>query len=63
MATLSKKHQDILSRSVGAMLQEVENPDVEGAHANADDILCDTLRELGFGELVDVYEKVEKWYA
>lgn len=63
MATMSQKNKDILARSLGAMLHEVENPDVEGAHANADDILCDTLRELGFGELVDVYEKVEKWYA
>ena len=37
--------------------------DVEDAHGKADDILCDALKELGCGELVELYDKVEKWYA
>lgn len=37
--------------------------DVEEAHGKADDILCEALRQLGYNELVDLYEKVDKWYS
>lgn len=37
--------------------------DSEGDHINADDILCDFLRLLGYERLVDTYESVSKWYA
>lgn len=37
------------------------NPEED--HENADDILCDFLRLLGYEELVDVYESVSRWYA
>lgn len=32
-------------------------------HITADDLLCETLRLLGYGELVDVYEQIPKWYS
>lgn len=31
-------------------------------HENADNILCDFLRVLGYEELVDTYESVSRWY-
>ena len=37
--------------------------DQEGAHIDADVILCDLLTELGYGEVVEAWEKVPKWYA
>lgn len=37
--------------------------DPESAHVNADKVLCDLLRALGYGDVVDEWEKVEKWYA
>lgn len=37
--------------------------DVEGAHGDADDILCRVLKAFGLQELVEEYDKVEKWYA
>lgn len=37
--------------------------DAEGPHAEADGILCELLRALGYGEVVDVWEDVNKWYA
>ena len=37
--------------------------DSEAAHAEADDVICDLLRELGYGDVVDEYEKVDKWYS
>ena len=38
-------------------------PDTEAKHGWADALLCEALRELGYGEGVDVFEKMEKWYA
>lgn len=37
--------------------------DNEIAHLRADDILCKLLRELGYGDVVSAFEKIEKWYA
>jgi hypothetical protein len=31
-------------------------------HAKADEILCDLLRSLGYEDVVQAYEKVEKLY-
>lgn len=37
--------------------------DIERAHVRADDILCEALKLLGCPELVELYAKVDKWYA
>jgi hypothetical protein len=37
--------------------------DEEGNHIVADAILCEILETLGFKELVELYEKIDKWYA
>lgn len=39
------------------------NSDIESAHGDADDVLCDLLRELGYGDVVDAWLQVPKWYA
>ena len=51
---LAKKMQKIIDTIID---------DEELAHIEADDILCEVLRGLGYGEGVDVYERVAKWYA
>lgn len=40
-----------------------EGYDEEGAHSAADHIMCDLLRELGYNEGVEIFEKADKWYA
>lgn len=35
----------------------------EVAHPDADGVMCDLLRELGYGDGVDVFEAMPKWYA
>jgi hypothetical protein len=40
-----------------------DDPDTEKVHAVADGILCELLRNLGYGEVVDVYEQLDMWYA
>lgn len=36
--------------------------DIEADHAHADRVLCDLLRDLGHGDVVDAYELIEKCY-
>ena len=43
--------------------EEADNNDTEAAHGNADDILCEFLKELGYSEVVDSYNEIHKWYA
>lgn len=37
--------------------------DLEMSHIESDDLLCKALREAGYGEGIDIYETMEKWYA
>lgn len=37
--------------------------DTEYAHNRADGLLCELLECLGYGEIVDLYSDVDKWYA
>ena len=37
--------------------------DLEVRHGRADDLLCGVLRKLGYEEGIDIYEKMDKWYA
>lgn len=53
----------IIKEAIEKMKKCVNNGDTEVAHLDADDILCDVLTQLGYKELVDLYEKVKKWYA
>ena len=46
---------------------DLDNPninyDAESAHGDADGVLCDFLRELGYGEIVREYEEIDRWYG
>lgn len=33
------------------------------AHVLADELMCKLLRELGYGEGVDIFEQMDKWYS
>ena len=35
----------------------------EEAHILADELMCKILSELGYGEGVDIFLKMPKWYA
>ena len=37
--------------------------DVEVAHKEADVVLCQLLFTLGYGDVVDEYHRIYKWYA
>ena len=44
-------------------LEKQKYYDEEDAHIEADAVLCDLLKELGFEDVVELYEKIPKWYA
>ena len=37
--------------------------DVEDDHREADQVLCELLSELGYDDVVNLYQQIEKWYA
>lgn len=37
--------------------------DYEMAHSEADAIICELLRTLGYDDVVEEWHKVGKWYA
>ena len=41
--------------------QQYGNP--EQAHPKADDILCELLETLGYGDVVAEYQEVIRWFA
>lgn len=42
---------------------ELGKGDPEIAHVNADEVLCELLKSLGFSDVVKEFKKVPKWYA
>lgn len=40
---------------------EYQSPDV--VHSNADDLLCELLRSLGYGDGIAVYESLARYFA
>lgn len=39
------------------------NYDIEAAHSEADNILCEILMEFELEDILEAYENVPKWYA
>ena len=37
--------------------------DTEFGHEVADDLMCEVLRGLGYGEGIGIYEGMDRWYA
>jgi hypothetical protein len=35
----------------------------EDAHIEMDDVMCNTLRKLGFEKGIEIFEHTEKWYS
>ena len=47
-----------------ARLKELQqDDDIEGAHIQADWIICDLLEDLGYTKVIKEYDKISKWYA
>ena len=60
---MKKKKEDIIKETVERLEAIEKSGDTEGGHIEADDILCEVLKDLGCQEIVDAFEKLDKWYA
>jgi len=60
---LTKKQLAIKESVIARLRIEQKNGDTECAHCNADDLLCELLNELGFIDVVNEWQEVDKWYA
>jgi len=58
---MNKKEK--IQKAVDLLKKEQLNTDIEIAHCNADEILLDLLEKLGCKEVVEEFNKIEKWYA
>lgn len=55
--------KELKDKYIKLMENQVGGWDKESEHMNADGLLCDLLEELGFEEVVEVYNEIEKWYC
>ena len=44
-------------------IHDMYSDDEEVVHSEMDDLMCDLLRELGYGEGIDIFDHTHKWYA
>ena len=42
---------------------QADGETLEGTHEEADWLMCELLRCLGYGEGIDTYHRIGKWYA
>lgn len=49
--------------AIKKLLECAKNDDIEIAHIDADNALCNLLIVLGYENIVNLYRKVSKWYA
>ena len=60
-----KTHMQKISKNV--MELDDQNPDmpsmIEKAHVQADELMCQILTDLGYGEGIDLFKKMEKYYV
>ena len=45
------------------MYQLAENGDAEADHIKADELMCQLLTSLGYGEGVKIFREMYKWYS
>ncbi len=50
-------------KAVNALKNCQKDIDSEGAHIDADDILCALLKALGYGDVVSEHRKVRRFFA
>ena len=45
------------------MREQAARGDTEMAHSDADEIIVQLLRQLGYDEGADIYNNMERWFA
>ena len=45
------------------VIREVADGHPERFHIEADDLICKVMRDLGYGDGIDIFEEHERWYS
>jgi len=60
----NKQGNEMTREEAIAKLTELQRSgDTEGAHGDADEVLCKLLQTLGYGDVVLEWQMIDKWYA
>lgn len=43
-------------------MREISKENREDRHMDGDDLMCEILTDLGYGDGVEIFECMEKWY-
>jgi hypothetical protein len=49
--------------AITQLKEHQQNGDIESAHEQADNVLRELLITLGYQDVVDEFDQIEKWYA
>lgn len=60
---MRKTKLEILETYKQLMTGAIDNDDEEIGHMRCDAVLCDLLIELGYGEIITIYEEQCRWFA
>ncbi len=51
------------AQAIARLKELAASDDTEDAHIEADSVLCELLRELGYGDVVIAWGDIKKWFA
>jgi hypothetical protein len=54
---------NLRKKAIAELKEANADSDTESAHGWADQVLCELLVALGYQDVVDEYDKIDKWYA
>lgn len=55
-------YEDFYNKIV-AIYEGEDGGDIERTHLEADKLMCEKLRELGYGKAIDYLDNQDMWYA
>jgi len=62
MSVNSNNVDEELLKEYVEKVKSCENEDTETCHIDANNYLCGLLTKLGYGQVVEEFEQLKKWY-
>ena len=60
---IAKEKQEEILKKYKDKMSETKDKDEESGHIEANGVLCDLLDELGYGEITEIFNDLDKWYS
>lgn len=55
--------REVLTEIASKSISLIDFNDIESAHCDADNVLCELLTALNYEQVVKKYDAIDKWYA